>query len=177
MNRNLQEYRNLFAPIDIIIPEGIVLDSGCGLGYACRDINNFYGNTTAIGISMTSVMLSSSPSSTSSTADIIFHDMEQSLPLRYGINAAIDVYGALSYCCYPLKVLSNMLALLVPNGKIYVYCTFECRLNNIYELLRTSKALHVEFFDDRMIIVKLNEGPIACGEQTKFYPAGERERE
>lgn len=162
MKRNYDDYIELFKPFTIDIPKGFVLDSGCGMGFACRDISDLHGDhTKVLGITLTE---------SSSVHPIIFHNMVHPLPLKFRLNLVIDVYGSLSYSSYPLLIIANIMEFLVKDGKIIIYCTFLGRLKDIHDVLEHIDGINSDHHDDKLFITKTTDNmPVIPS--IYFYPA------
>jgi SAM-dependent methyltransferase len=167
MRRSFTDYKKLFDPLSITVDDnGIILDSGCGMGFACRELEKIYPDATVIGMTYTRYP---------SVHPVIFHNVELPLSnkLKYRLNYVLDIYGALSYSAYPIRVLDNILAMLATGGTIYIFSTFGGRLDGIYEEIDNLIKLDVEYYNnDRMIITKLGEVRLSSVNR-KFYPKGE----
>lgn len=151
MMRSYSDYRQLFSPVvDIKLPKsGFILDSGCGMGYACRELDlRDPHRLCVIGITVTR---------TPTVYPVIYYNLELPLVKRlmYSIDTCLDVYGGISYSCYPVKIIQNILDSMNKDGRIYIFCTFDGRLEDIYTLISHSKGIKVDYFDDcRMVIIK-----------------------
>lgn len=157
MCRRWEEYNELLGPITVDFPKvGFVLDSGCGMGYACRDLSEFHPDLTIVGITNTTYP---------TVYPVIRQNMEEPLRLAYRVNLALDIYGAISYSCYPILVIYHILNTmpgLEPGSepdrpKLYIYCTFDGRLNDIHHIITSHQlGIEVDFWDgySRLVFVK-----------------------
>lgn len=151
MRRSYADYRRLFNPVvEIKLPDtGFILDSGCGMGHACRELaQRDQEHLCVIGITITR---------TPTVYPVIYYDLEQPLTkrLKYTINACLDIYGAISYSCYPIRVIQNILDIMNKDGRIYIFCTFNGRLTDIHTLIYNTTGLLIDYFDDcRMVLIK-----------------------
>lgn len=150
MRRSFSDYRTLFSPISIILPDsGFILDSGCGMGYACRELEHRDPQKLCvIGITITR---------TPTVYPVIYYNMEEPLTkrLKYKINLCLDIYGAISYSCYPVKVIQNILDVTSEYGSIYIFCSFMGRLEDIHKLLHKVNNLIISYVDEcRMVLIK-----------------------
>lgn len=169
MSRDWDTYQKLFAELVINETDRVILDSGCGLGYACQTIKRLHPNMNVTGITMTSAENIKYP--------VIFHNMENELPSDLNqINICIDVYGAIAYSCYPVRVIGNILDKMAFGGKIYIYCTFMGRLLDVRDILQQEEdAVSIISGDDCYLILKKEN--ITLTEKSRneaFYPVSFR---
>uniref|UniRef100_A0A6C0J6M1 Methyltransferase domain-containing protein n=1 Tax=viral metagenome TaxID=1070528 RepID=A0A6C0J6M1_9ZZZZ len=169
MTRNWISYKTILSPINPIINENdIILDSGCGMSYACNDLALLYPNTTVIGITLNEHTLQLSKPD---NCKVIYHNMEHKLKFKFTL--CFDIYGAISYSYYPLRIIGNILDNMDVNNKIYIYCSFLGRIIDIHQSLKLfPDACNIEYIEEeeRLIISKnITELPeyIRCLE---FYP-------
>jgi len=150
MERTWDDYVECMKPVTLHIPDkGRVLDSGCGIGRACRDLSNMYPNLDVIGVNFTPFV------SVTPVYPSLMHNLENSLPFE-NVDMVIDIYGAISYSCYPIKVLNNIFKMIKDEGYIYIFSTFLGRLEGIFDIVDKVEGIGIDFWDGdrRLVLIK-----------------------